>query len=165
MKTIIHSHVPDNMRPIIPYLLTLAFLTALILSSCNQKNSRTTGIQPRENSTSTNLDFLKQLDGKYPFEVKLFDNDAFTQRLQKLLGTSRYNFLKETWGVEMPMEFTNNVFVASGCQAHNCGSTNFIVVYDFSVDVMYAGIREENQVTTYSEDGGSSPRITKWINE
>jgi len=134
----------------------------------NQKAAKTTDNstvkQQPDNSTSNNLDFLKQLNGKYPYEVKLFDNSTFTQRLKKLLGNSRYNFLTETWAVEIPMEFTNNIFVASGCQAHNCDSTNFIIVVDFSKNVMYAGVREEDKVKTYSEDGSNSPKVTEWAN-
>lgn len=135
----------------------------------NQKSAKTatdnsTVRQQSDNSTSNNLDFLKKLNGKYPYEVKLLDNTAFTQRLKKLLGNSRYNFLKETWAVETPMEFANNIFVASGCQAHNCGSTNFIIVVDFSNNVMYAGIREEDNVKTYSEDGSNSSKVSEWAN-
>jgi hypothetical protein len=114
------------------------------------------------NSTSNSLDFLKKLNGKYPYEAKLFDNSTFTKRLKKLLGNSRYNFLTETWTVESPMEFVNNVFVASGCQAHICSSTNFIIVVDFSKNVMYAGIREEGEVKTYSEDGSNSLKVSEW---
>ena len=134
----------------------------------NQKTAKTTDNstvkQQPDNSTSDNLDFLKKLNGKYPYEVKLFDNSTFKQRLKNLLGKSRYNFLTETWAVEVPMEFTNNIFVASGCQAHNCVSTNFIIVVDFSKNVMYAGIREEGKVKTYSEDGSSSSKVTEWAN-
>jgi len=135
----------------------------------NQKSAKTitensTVKQQPDNPTSNNLDFLKKLNGKYPYEVKLFDNSALMQRLKKLLGDSRYNFLKETWAVETPIEFANNIFVASGCQAHNCGSTNFIIAVDFSNNVMYAGIREEDKVKTYSEDGSNSPKVNEWAN-
>jgi hypothetical protein len=134
----------------------------------NQKTSKTTTdnstIKEPDNSTLNNLDFLKKLNGKYPWEVKLFNNSALMQRLKKLLGNSRFNFLKETWYLENPMEFTNNIFVASGCEQHNCGSTNFIIVYDFSNNVLYAGIREQDKVKTYSEDGSNSPKVNEWEN-
>lgn len=122
-----------------------------------------TNISPDTNKPAGDLDFLKTLNGKYPNDVKLFDNAPFTERLKKLTG-DRYNFLRETWAVETPMEYSNDVFVASACQAHNCGSTNFIIVYDFSKNVMYAGIREEEKVKTYAEDGGTHSKITDWEN-
>ena len=120
--------------------------------------------QQPDNSNSSSLDFLKELDGKYPYQVKLFDNSAFTQRLKKLIGNSRYRFLKKTWAVEVPMEVENNTFVALGCQAHNCASTNFIIVVDFSKNVMYVGIKEEDEIKTYSEDGSYSPKVNEWVN-
>jgi hypothetical protein len=126
----------------------------------NQKTVKST----TDNLTSNNLDFLKKLNGKYPYEVNLFDNSTFTQRLKNLLGNSKYNFLIETWAVEVPMEYANNIFVASGCQAHNCASTNFIIVVDFAKNVMYAGIREEDEVKTYSEDGSNSTKVSEWAN-
>ena len=135
----------------------------------NQKTAKTTTEdftikQQPDNSTSNNLEFLKKLNGKFPSRAKLFDNSSFTKRLKKLLGNSRYNFLSETWAVETPMEFSNNIFVASGCQAHNCNSTNFIIVVDFSENIMYVGIREEDKAKTYSEDGSNSPKVIEWSN-
>ena len=92
----------------------------------------------------------------------MFNNSIFTQRLKNLLGNSRYNFLIKTWAVETPMAFANNIFLAEGCQEHNCAGTNFIIAVDFSKDVMYAGIREEENVETYSEDGSTSTEISDW---
>lgn len=132
--------------------------------TANSTKDSSTVNQQLSNPTSNNLDFLKKLNGKYPYEAKLFDNAAFTLRLKKLLGKSRYAFLTETWAVETPMEFTNNIFVASACQVHNCSSTNFIIVVDFSKNVMYAGIRDENKVETYSEDGGNCLKVSEWEN-
>ena len=120
--------------------------------------------QQPDNSNSNNLDFLKNLDGKYPYAVGLFDKSAFTQRLKKLIGNSRYRFLKKTWAVQVPMVVDNNTFVALGCQAHNCDSTNFIIVVDFSKNVMYVGIKEEDEIKTYSEDGSYSPKVNEWVN-
>jgi hypothetical protein len=116
------------------------------------------------NQTVDNLDNLKKMNGKYPYEAKLLSNPALTKRLKSLLK-GRYRFLKETWAVETPIEINNNIFVASGCQQHNCGNTNFIIVFDFSKDILYAGIREEQVVKIYSEDGSNNEEIIKWSND
>jgi hypothetical protein len=126
----------------------------------NQLSVHTKFDNPKANS----LDGLKKLNGRYSFEARLFDNVAFTYRLKKLIG-NRYNFLKENWTVTTPMEFSNDIFVAEGCKAHFCNQTNFIVVYDFPSDVMYAGIRDKNNVKIYSDDGTTTSRITEWANE
>lgn len=117
-----------------------------------------------DNSEQNSLDGLKKLNGKYSFEAKLFDNIAFNNRLRKLIG-NKYDFLKENWNVTTPMEFSANTFIAEGCKAHFCNSTNFIVVYEFSSDVMYAGIRDKNNVKIYSDDGTTTSRITEWAKE
>ena len=109
------------------------------------------------------LSFLKEFDGKYPHDVKLLDNPALTKRLRDLLN-ERYKYLKETWAVETPMEIKNGNFIASACQAHNCGYTNFIIVYSFDRNILYAGVREEKIVKTYSEDGSSNEEIAAWVN-
>lgn len=110
-----------------------------------------------------NLEYLKKFNGKYPYDIQLFSNPTLTRRLKRLLN-GRYKFLEETWAVETPIEINNNTFVASGCEQHNCASTNFIIVVDFSKNVLYAGVREEDVVKVYSEDGSSNPEIIKWAN-
>ena len=112
--------------------------------------------------TGCNLVFLQSYAGKYPADVGLFENMLFKQRLYNLLGKTRFNFLSETWAVETPMEISENTFVAEGCQAHNCGFTNFIIVVDFSTNVMYAGIREYSSVEIFSEDTTVSQKIKIW---
>ena len=107
--------------------------------------------------------FLRKLHGKYPFDVKLFNSQSLTTRLKKLLG-NRYQFMISTWAVEVPIEVKNNLFVANGCEQHNCGATNFIIVYDFTKNNLSAGIREGDKVNTYSEDGSNSPRVLQWVN-
>jgi len=115
-----------------------------------------------ENADLNNMEFLKNFDGKYPYEVNLLKNPVFVKRLKKLIGENRYNFLIKTWAVETPIEFANNIFVASACKAHDCPTTNFIIVYDFSNNIMYAGIKEYNNIKTYSEDGSSNLKINEW---
>jgi len=125
-----------------------------------ETNNQTDGIKQKSNSV--NLDFLKSTNGKYPNEIKLLENPVLTQRLKKLLG-NRYNFLKETWAVESPIEVKDNIFSAFGCQAHNCGSTNFIIIIDFSKNVIYSGVRENDIVKTYSEDGSNTRKLSDFV--
>lgn len=110
---------------------------------------------------ATGLDYLKNSQGKYPNEINLLDNSNLTFRLKKLLK-NRYIFLKNSWTVETPIEIKNNTFIAWGCQQHNCSNTNFIIVVDFSKNIVYVGIRENENVKTYSEDGTTNKEIIKW---
>ncbi len=82
-------------------------------------------------------------------------------RLKRLLK-SRYNTLKSKWAVETPIEVKNNIFSAYGCEAHNCGYTNFKIVVDLESDLLYVGIREEQVVKIYSDDGSNISEIEEW---
>ena len=160
----------------------VSFLALSLLLYCNQskktdKSDKTStekvqdsnSVPPHsmnlnENADTTvrsELDFLKGLSGKYPNDVKLLENAAFTKRLKTLTG-NRYGFLKETWAVETPMEVKDNIFVASACMAHNCGSTNFIVAVDLTRNKMYAGIREDDKVKSYGEDANHPQALKDW---
>ena len=108
--------------------------------------------------------FLANYNDKYPYDVNLLDNPIVKKRLKNLIGT-RFAFLKETWAVETPIKVENNTFIASACQAHNCAATNFIIVVILKSNTMYVGIREEEVIKTYSEDGSTSSYIEEWKNQ
>jgi len=114
------------------------------------------------NTNKENLDFLIDYKGKYPYNVKLLENPALIKRMKKLLRESRFNFLKETWAVESPIEIENNIFTAEACEQHNCGATDFIIVYDFESDLLYIGIKEEYITRIYSESGETCQQIIDW---
>ena len=106
-------------------------------------------------------EFLRKCADKYPSEVQLLDNPDITRRLTKIMG-SDYAFLKETWKIETPSYIADNAFVASGCKQHDCGGVNFIIVVDLAANTMYAGVRRDNSVISYSENGGTHPYIELW---
>ncbi len=167
-------------------IITFCF-TALILIFCNQSGKTSeadksalitnltsdqksivinvsvqrTNLPTSDTSAKGDLSFLRNYDGKYPYKVKLLDNPVLTKRLKKLLG-NRYKFFKDTWNVEIPIEVKDNIFKASACEAHNCSSTNFIILADLSKNVLYAGIREDDQVKKYSENGSDLKQLNDW---
>ena len=178
------------MRHLNPMILITSFLLTFACSSCNQAersgnkenvltekeqaqgkdsvkpaiDSQVTKIPAPVSSVPGDLDFLRNLNGKYPYDVKLLDNPELKKRLTSLLG-NRFGFMKTTWAVEEPIEIKNNIFVATGCEAHNCGSTNFIIAVDLAKNIVYAGVRENDQVKTYSENGSSIQQVNDWATE
>ena len=153
-------------------IFATAILLVFVVASCNQAGRSDKNEKPLTGKdqatkllpdTTSDLGFLKEYQGKYPNDVKLLENQTLKLRLQKLLG-DRYAFLKETWAVETPIEIKNNIFVASGCQVHNCGSTNFMIVVDLSKGVVYSGIRDEEKVKLYAEDGTANEELNNWAN-
>jgi hypothetical protein len=165
-------------QPVTAFIL----VTALIAGSCNSGN-KPADIEkdsipsikydspdinvhpvPGKDTSKNEFGFLREYHGKYPADVKLLEDPRLMPRLEKLLG-NRFAFLKETWAVESPMEIRNNFFVASACMAHNCGSTNFIIIIDLLKNVVYAGIREDDKVKTYAEDYSSNAELDRWAGQ
>lgn len=107
------------------------------------------------------LHFLKGSEGKYPDDINLLKREALKKRLKKLLG-NRYKFLIKNFNVQTPIEFDGGIYTAFGCRAHNCADTNFMIAYDFSKDILHAGVREAPQVTVYSENGDIPGKIMEW---
>lgn len=134
-------------------------MLVIIYSFVNIKESNFISRQTNQ----TSLSYLTKYKGQYPNKVNLLGNSPLTTRLKTLLK-SRYDFLIKTWGPETPIEIKNNTFIAWGCQQHNCSNTNFIIVVDFSKNVVYVGVREEENVKVYSEDGSRNIQISKWAN-
>ena len=122
------------------------------LWACNSSNSE----------SSHDLSFLKQLDGKYPADVKLWENTAWNNRVKGLLGEEKYQLVRTFWAVESPMQFQDNVFIAEACEQHNCYATNFIIVMDFNTQNLTVGIRKEGNKTIIAENGQLSPKVNDW---
>lgn len=145
-------------------LISIIFYTLSIFNVCSSIRSYqvviTKMISPPYKS---NLKYLKKVNHKYPREARLLYDKQLTKRLKTLLK-NRYDFLIKTWGPETPIEVNESTFIAWGCQQHNCSNTNFTIVVDFAKNVVYVGIREEENVRIYSEDGSSNKEILKWAN-
>lgn len=112
---------------------------------------------------SNNLGYLRKFSGKLMHDTDLFTKASFRNRLKKILK-AKIKFVESNTNVDTPIEINNNVFIAWGCKQHYCDSNNFIIVVDFKKNVVYCGIRENNVVKIYSEDGSNNLEISKWAN-
>lgn len=132
------------------------------MAAKNGNQEATTALSEIEaESSSGSMTFLNSFVGKYPHEVNLLEHPILSKRLATLIG-DRFEFMKKTWAVAGPMQLSNGKFIASACMAHNCASTNFIIIYDFASNILYAGIREDDVVTAYSENGASCAELQAW---
>lgn len=129
----------------------------ILFNNCQINNALKT-----ENKTN-NLNYLKNTNKQYPYDIKLFENSIFTERLKKLIGTKNYKYLIKTWAVEIPIKCNENTFVAFACEAHNCGVTDFIIIIDFLNDKLYVKIRKNKKVKIYSEDNNIPYEIKSLI--
>lgn len=133
-------------------MITTIFLTFLTVVSFSQPYK-----------SSARVDFLKNLDGKVPFDINLINTPIMKNGLKELIK-DRYTFLRKNFNTQLPIIIANNYFIAEACKAHECGFTEFIIVVDLTKDVLYVGIREkEDKIQTFSEDGSPDPEpIRHW---
>jgi hypothetical protein len=118
-----------------------------------------------DGSKTKEVEYLKQMAGHYPHDIKMLENPKLKNRLIVLIGEDRYNFMKDYWGTSGPISVKNNFYVADGCQSHNCSNTNFIIIIDLIKNTMFVGIRQEMEVETYSEDGTNSSLLIDWATQ
>ncbi len=156
--------------------LVLAFL----ISACHHEDKKATESKEKETTTPTDttaitdqntppadkpgteLDYLRKYAGKYPVDVKLLEDPRLSPRLEKILG-NRFMFVMDTWAVESPIEIRGDKFIASACQQHNCGNTNFIIVADITANKISVGVREEGKTKTYTEAAVNDPVVEEWL--
>jgi hypothetical protein len=108
---------------------------------------------------TSNLNFLKSMRGKYPFAVKLLDKPAMKTRLEKLLGSTEFNYMKKNLvDVATPIKVKNGYFYSWAMQAHSGNDFGATTMADISKNVLYVIIRKDSQEKTYSEDGSAVPK-------
>jgi|GEM_PF-1378933 len=131
-----------------------------------QEKPDLSGHAPAAHATAAgSLSFLEGLKGKYPHQIKLFDNEVLRPRLRKMLG-SEYDFMIHVWEVETPIEIENGLLYAWGMQAHSGGDPGAVLMADLRKDVLYVAIRKDARVKVYSEDGSAVPqRLQDWADE
>ena len=103
-------------------------------------------------AASTLVPLLKKSSGKYSYEIKLMENAELKGRLMKLLGKD-YVGMKAHWNVETPTEIEDDIFRASACEAHNCGSNNYVMFVDLKNDNINVFHIEDSGTKHYFERG------------
>ena len=98
-------------------------LSASNLSKADQSTTA------NQKSTSSLESLFKNAISEYPYDVKLFDNPTLKQRMIKLLGKQRFDILVKNFEVETPIEYHDGAYSTFACQAHNCGTTEFEILY------------------------------------
>jgi hypothetical protein len=110
---------------------------------------------PKKESTPDKpgyIDTLKASKGKYPADIKLLDIADLNPKLKKLLG-SDFAAMKRHWNVETPIEIENNIMMAGGCEAHNCGSNHYLLFVDLKSGNINVYHIEDSGTRHYWENG------------
>ncbi len=111
------------------------------------------------------MDSLAFFGDKYPAEVKLLNYDPLVLRIKKLVSDYWFDFLKSHAQVEEPKKLDKNIFSSYFCEAHNCGATNTIIVYDLQQKKLSVGIRENGVAKTWTEESSIPGQIKQWLNQ
>ncbi len=90
--------------------------------------------------------------GKYPHEIKLFEDKSITDRLKKLVG-SQYDEMVKFFNVESPVISENEIYKLNGCKQHDCPGYATTIYYDSKNDNLNVSIDKNGKVTEFAEKG------------
>ncbi|MCC6329521.1 MAG: hypothetical protein IT174_13480 [Acidobacteria bacterium] len=98
------------------------------------------------------LDLLKRSVGKTAAEIGLWENDAITARLEKLLGAD-YPAMKQNWQTQTPIEAEGSVLSLTGCENNNCGDNQYLMYVDTAANNINVYRFKDGKMKTYTEKG------------
>ncbi|MBP3299653.1 MAG: hypothetical protein J6L73_08270 [Muribaculaceae bacterium] len=111
----------------------------------------------RKNTTAQSLKSIFQSNiGQYPFEINLLKKPALKNRLVKLMGASRYNYMCNNFDTQTPIEFENWNYHTFACQQHNCGGTEFEISYNPQTDNLCVRYRVNGNEKIFKEKSGNA---------
>jgi hypothetical protein len=156
------------MKKLIAGALALSLCTAVISCKKEAKTSTSAGTdslattmpkdsatQPKSDSAATASPLLQQRIitknvGKYPHEIKLFEDKSITDRLKKLVG-AQYNDMIKYFNVESPIASENGIYKLTGCKQHDCPGYSTDIYYDAKDDNLNVMIDQNGKLTDFSE--------------
>ncbi|QIY90880.1 hypothetical protein [Chryseobacterium gallinarum] len=90
--------------------------------------------------------------GKYPHEIKFFEDKNITDRLKKTVG-AQYDEMVKYFNVESPITSDNGIYKLSGCKQHDCPGYSTTIYYDAKNDNLNVSIDKNGKVTDFAEKG------------
>lgn len=123
--------------------------TSTVVNKISPTENRPANSAPKTENT---LVSLKKMKDKTASDIKLWSKPEVSQRLEKLMGKD-YQTMKKFWGVETPMEVEGDILRLTGCEAHNCGSNQYIIFIDTANDNINVHHILEQSLKSYNEKG------------
>ena len=90
--------------------------------------------------------------GKYPHDIKFFEDKEISERLKKLTG-SQYDEMVKNFNVEGPIASENGIYKLTGCKQHDCPGYATSIYYDAKNDNLNVSIDKNGKVTDFAEKG------------
>lgn len=127
------------------------------LATVMPKDSVTT---PKTDSTTTaaapsapaSENIITKNVGKYPHEIKFFEDKGITERLKKLTGV-QYDEMVKNFNVESPISSENGIYKLTGCKQHDCPGYATSIFYDAKNDNLNVSIDKNGKATEFAEKG------------
>lgn len=105
---------------------------------------------PSSASGATNI--ITKNVGKYPHDIKFFEDRIITERLKKLVGT-QYDEMVKNFNVESPVTSENEIYKLTGCKQHDCPGYATSIYYDAKNDNLNVSIDKNAKATDFAEKG------------
>lgn len=90
--------------------------------------------------------------GKYPHDIKFFEDKGISERLKKLTG-NQYDEMVKNFNVESPVVSENGIYKLTGCKQHDCPGYATSIYYDAKNDNLNVSIDKNGKVTEFAEKG------------
>ncbi|MGX5686998.1 hypothetical protein ACWKWW_20825 [Chryseobacterium cucumeris] len=90
--------------------------------------------------------------GKYPHDIRFFEDKGISERLKKLTG-NQYDEMVKNFNVESPVVSENGIYKLTGCKQHDCPGYATSIYYDAKNDNLNVSIDKNGKVTEFAEKG------------
>lgn len=101
-------------------------------------------------STAVTENIITKNVGKYPHDIKLFEDKSITERLKKLVGT-QYDEMVKNFDVESPITSENGIYKLTGCKQHDCPGYSTDIYFDSKDNNLNVLIDQNGKLTDFSE--------------
>ncbi|WP_454046672.1 hypothetical protein [Chryseobacterium sp. Marseille-Q8038] len=102
--------------------------------------------------SATSARIITKNVGKYPHDIKFFEDKSITERLKKLVG-AQYDEMVKNFNVESPVASENGIYKLTGCKQHDCPGYATSIFYDAKNDNLNVSIDKNGKITDFAEKG------------
>lgn len=123
------------------------------LATTKSKDSRAIKTDSAASSTLASTDnIITKNIGKYPNDIKLFEDKSFVERVKKITGT-QYDEILKNFNVESQIVSENGIYKITGCKQHDCSGYSTSIFFDSKNNNLNVLIDKNGKVTDFAEKG------------
>ncbi|REC60256.1 hypothetical protein DRF65_21480 [Chryseobacterium pennae] len=125
---------------------------ATVMTNDSTVAPKTDSVTAAVPSTAATIEAITKNEGKYPHDIKLFEDKSFAERVKKLVG-KEYDEMVKNFDVEGPIVSDNGIYKLHGCKQHDCPGYATYMYYDSKNDNLNVSIDKNSKVTDFAEKG------------